>query len=666
MISIVQIAVVSACIWCVGRFALLAAGKVQNAGFLAVGVGAVAVFLISAGLRAVGFYNFWTVAGILGLATLAGLIQRSFRAAIARGLRSWQTAAYLLSIAALLIIFRPSTYFGLGQSAVYLAQGFDLFSTKDPTVWPYFGELYAMPFTYVTHVLGTTFALLSWGNHEHYYKFGMYFISVVLAPLGPLAVLLFARRTLPTWHAFIIAALFVYVAERWRIISVRGESLGWIVGFGFLLALAQWIERERDDRESLFLIVVAALLFGGVALVHGVVAMVVSFLGAGLVVGHLSRAMLKRLPLAALIATSTLLLAAVVYWAGFLKGFAPSVDLGPIAAAPDSALRIQAELFGEQLHANAILPTGPFAPRLDVAEVLLTFPPASVFTTLPYLPMETFPESAIGAVHQLGIVCRLLFPLGFAASALLMLYRRNNPLVPMYCALASLYIGVVLFGLYLNDVSVARYPLAAIRRAFSYSGFAYWGCVGLALASILPPSRSVNSGIARLGSVLFVVTAILWAAWTVSPNPSLEGMLQQSAGVESDAGELYDAMRYIEGRTRSGDWVYSNVISDNQFWYLSNGRLSLSEGSAMYQVHGLQERAAKRLADFRTFARTADMSLIKSHPVALIMLYKPERCESPSCRLYGYSVMPASLSAFRQGAYDVEFENRKFLIVKPR
>ena len=120
---------------------------------------------------------------------------------------------------------------------------------------------------------------------------------------------------------------------------------------------------------------------------------------------------------------------------------------------------------------------------------------------------------------------------------------------------------------------------------------------------------------------------------------------------------------FVRAHAAVNEWVYSNVISDNQFWYLTDGRLSLAEGSALYQIYDLQRRAAERLARWREFAHTAQPSLLAPYRVHYVVLYRQRACASAACTDYGFNVLPAEFSAFESNpAYALAYSNSSFLV----
>src|SRR6202030_885586 len=124
--------------------------------------------------------------------------------------------------------------------------------------------------------------------------------------------------------------------------------------------------------------------------------------------------------------------------------------------------------------------------------------------------------------------------------------------------------------------------------------------------------------------------------------------------------EFFDVAAYIRDHTAPNEWVYSNVISDNQFWYLTGGRYSLTEGSAMYQVYGLQQRAADRLRRFAELAKTGDLGLVDDYDVRYFVLLKGA-CYLFDC--YGYETYPADLGAFeRRTDIAKVYENSSYAI----
>ena len=125
---------------------------------------------------------------------------------------------------------------------------------------------------------------------------------------------------------------------------------------------------------------------------------------------------------------------------------------------------------------------------------------------------------------------------------------------------------------------------------------------------------------------------------------------------------LFDAMRFIRANTEPGEWVYSNIVSDNQFWFLSEGRYSVLEGSAMYQVYSLQKRAAMRLDAFYQVMQTSDARSLHPYNIRYLMLFKPNNCRYPAC--YGYNVISADkfIAAAKSPEFEKVYEDPEFVI----
>ncbi|MBV9558131.1 MAG: hypothetical protein JO254_13760, partial [Pseudolabrys sp.] len=158
-------------------------GPRPGTAYAAMGTGAFLTLIVSGLLRAAGAYSVPAVLGCLGLFWLAALAWPAFRAGLSlRSLGSVSVVGWLLGAAAVWLLLLPETVLELSGSSIYLTQGFDLLiDGKDPSVWPYFGELYRLPFMYAEHVVAAVFAVFSSGDHVQYYQYGEYWIDVLLA-----------------------------------------------------------------------------------------------------------------------------------------------------------------------------------------------------------------------------------------------------------------------------------------------------------------------------------------------------------------------------------------------------------------------------------------------------------------------------------------------------
>jgi hypothetical protein len=325
--------------------------------YMAIGLGSCAALLLTGILRIADLYSVTAVLGALSAIVIASIVVASFR--LLPEIKTFLTIEVFVCVLSWLLMWLIFSGHErqMGNVAVYITQGFDLLQReKDPSVWPYFGELYRMPFTYVTHNIGATFALFSVGDHSAYYEHGQFWINVVLAPLVPLGAYLFFKRFVPSWASLLLTGFFVTTTVGFRIVSVRGESLGWILGFGFLLGLVDVLRRYEAgqvDRHTYGLLAATTALYFSAALTHGVVAMVISFLAAGILIHQLmaNRANLQIGTLIRLTASSAavVILMGSIYWAGFLRGYESTYEPSSRTGDPDAALLIEGEFSNQSI-----------------------------------------------------------------------------------------------------------------------------------------------------------------------------------------------------------------------------------------------------------------------------------------------------------------------------
>ena len=662
------------------------------------------------------------------------------------------------------IIFDPGNYPFRTASAVYLTQGFDLFTNKDPAEWPYFGEKFSMPLMYVTHTIGTTFALFSSGDPAIFFIDGQYWLNgQLLMPIVPIGAYLFFRRFFSASASVIVSALFIYSILDVKVWNIRGESLGWIIGFGFLLALADLLsikecptESKPDFKKS----IVVAILFFAMSLTHGVVAMIAAFGASALSVfvwtysGRSER--IAHLKSAGVFAACLAVLG-LSYYLSFSElptPHSPALEYTQSrAGTPDAALQFEEKLqYPKKMAIPLVRAAPPYLEMTAAFQIAALLPPASAFRTgFAEIRIDSFPDRALKNLRTLSrgerwiylillTVCCAFFVFSRSRSDALDNYRK------LFWMCIGIYVGIILFSLYLNAVSTSIFPLAAIRRTFVYVRFFYWLAIFVTMVSVLhiffkrfisdseisqesggqhcsvEPIRDwsvrfqflnlvfligraepVRQSLQRLIAVFLNVKSgpdtsvkpafgllcvlVSWlfisTSTALDKRPDVSALLarfgERISGIlalgsatakmttrttQQAAGALIDAVAYIQTNTKPGDWVFSNIISDNQFWYLTRGRYSLLEGSAMYQVYDLQKRAAFRFDKFAQFAETAEISKVANYDLGHVLIYKYCQCVTQSC--YGFNVIPSDRDKFDSNPdFYRAYENSEFIIYSP-
>jgi hypothetical protein len=111
---------------------------------------------------------------------------------------------------------------------------------------------------------------------------------------------------------------------------------------------------------------------------------------------------------------------------------------------------------------------------------------------------------------------------------------------------------------------------------------------------------------------------------------------------------LFDAVRYVRDRTAVGDLVFTNLFSEDTFWFLSSGRYATLDGVAMYNLTDVQRPAIRRIRLFRKFLETADLSLVADYDFKYLLLYrKPIYSDyAPDLVNYGDPQFVTNFSAF--------------------
>lgn len=123
---------------------------------------------------------------------------------------------------------------------------------------------------------------------------------------------------------------------------------------------------------------------------------------------------------------------------------------------------------------------------------------------------------------------------------------------------------------------------------------------------------------------------------------------------------LFDAVAFIRDRTAVGELVYANVLSEDLFWFLSSGRVSMFDGTSIYQLYFLQQDSARRVRRFANFALTADLEDVQGFNFKYALIYTGKKC-GEAC--YGFPVFSADLHRFaRNPLFKVVFENSVYVV----
>jgi hypothetical protein len=691
----------------------------KNPGYLAAANGATVLFLLTWALRLFHLYSFASlIISLLFAILLALLFSKDFRAAFC----GWRrpcfsvTWMYIGSALAFWVALSPEEYPVKGTS-LYLLEGFHLFSNLDAATFPHYGTLFVPPVFDAEPAIAAVFALFSYGNHFLYYAYGEYWLNLLIAPLIPIGAYLFFRRFASSWLSVLAAVSFCIIVLEFKVWSLRGESLAWILGFAFLMLLADFLsafDRRQSTGWAFRYLTGMAFLFLVLSLMHGIVMLIAFTLGAGLTLRFmLAQTSVKRAgTLAAL-----MLFSAVVFVAAY-SGFSATqsgtvtikADIPPPAGEPDAAVEYHRAYLNlpPDTDAPLVLPYPPYISRMNIAGISAILLPASVGRHT-YFEIGDFPGDAVRALHALPFLesatyvgvflsCCIFF-VGFPSAASL----RSQAL---FWGAACTYLSLIVLAVYLDSISVSAFPLTAIRRTYPYSCFFYWVSVATGVATIISSvlkrpiydaeaamrnawyrrasaalnakiSKQIknwigNESLARLYAVdglsaprlrrIFVASLVpLWFVysmngvedypWNVSRLGHRIFHRLREVALPSPANPpftlmlkpLFDTVAFVIDRTSHGELVYSNVISEGVFWYLSSGRLSLFDGTNMYQFYFLQRDATRRMRRFADFATTANMEDVAGYDFKYLVLYKRAECDA-IC--YGDVVVPTDFGRF--------------------
>ena len=430
-----------------------------------------------------------------------------------------------------------------------------------------------------------------------------------------------------------------------------------------------------------------ALLFVLLSLTHGIVMLIVVFLCMGLTFRFifLQSSLKGASTLAGMILFFVVAIAAA--YSGFSVSYSGGSSVETSASPPVGEPDVAVEYHNAYLNLppNPVTPLvlagPPYVSRIDIAKVSAILMPAAIFhRSRIYYEIGDFPGAAIQAVHTLtslesyAYIAALLgccvFLVAFPSAAPL----RHQAL---FLAATCTYLSLIVLSVYLDSISVSAFPLTAIRRTYPYSCFFYWASVAVAVLTIaayalrnpiywakallrkawgrrIPGTETAQSALGW-GAIIFACLVPLWFIYSINAahgRPRTVSWLDhrivhrlreivlpppENRSMGLIMKPLFDAVTFVEDRTGFGELVYSNVISENIFWFLSSGRLSLLDGTNMYQFYFLQRDAVHRMRRFEDFASTLNMSDVVGFDFKYLLLYKGKDCDT---LCYGDVVVP--------------------------
>lgn len=697
---------------------------IRNPNYIALALGPTTLLLLTWLLRVLGAYSYYhiLIAVFLYIIVVA-LSNRNFRNVVLKPYVQVDAIgiAYLLTIVVIWIILPVSEYPLRRTTSVYLLQGFNIFDGKHVALVPHYGTTITLPFLYVGHLISAAAGLFSHGSHDWYYAYGQYWLNLLIAPAIPFGAYLFFKRNFGKLAAMIAALLFCSLTVDVKIWSLRGESLAWIFGFAFLIALFDIVTSAKNpalSKSAGKLFPVLSLLFFGVSLTHAGTASIAGIIafafGCVALTEFWRRSDLQILTLFKLAVYSLSFL--VLLYSLFATTYAGNPDpmesaRRPPAGQRDAAIQYDNAWYNWPLYKSAPLTKAspPYISPLKVAGITAILPVASlVHPGIADFSTREFPSLAIHNLHKLpfGEVALLLALLPLIASMYLSGFAEKIGArhQKTFWTVTACYIIIVMMAIYFDYRSVSLYPLAAIRRSFVYETFFY--CMAMFCAVLdfffLPLGRVYMDATtatwdratkwysARLVRPIFgVVVLFLVPMWFInsinsvigkpsSPQAVLRSLILR---VDSKFGNgpevskdgpfnpvrlnpIFSAMDFLRRHTKVDDFVFTNVISsDNAFWFLSDGRYSTLEGAAVYQLYFAQEKAAERMHEFAHFLETGDASHLPIYDSQYALFYKGPTCHPIMC--YGDRVVPTKMNYFRNSPfYHVVYENRYYVIFK--
>ena len=688
----------------------------RNVGYLSIAVGGCAVQLVTWALHVARIFSFPAVVISLAILVLAGLaFSRKYRTLFdLRKLRP-DVAATVYVVGALAMIAAVGTdEYSLGNAtSLYIQQGWVLFQGLSPDFFPNFGIPLIAPTLYTGHVISAVFGLLGHNRHLLYHLYGLYWVNVVLAPALPLGAYLLFRRFMSALPAVAAALAFCTLNLGPRVWSLRGESLGWVIGFAFILAVMDILDERNSGRPRNLdrLTPLLALLAFGAILTHAIFVIslfIVAVYAVTVVLGIKRNSTSRRIAIARFAFITSVLTALALF--AFVHTYSVETWIEsahrPKAGTADAAVESNYSWDGLPLTEGAPLVKAapPYASPAAIAQIVALIPPIYVFEPKGrQFALTSFPSRATDELASIPILVRLVLPallilLGF-------LYVREPLWLPeearsayrlrrkIFCIAISAYLFFIFVAIFSDYRSVSLYPLAAVRRSFSYVAYFFWlaGFIGAADHLVLPILARVRHRVHLQGAFIrsllrstLLIPAIvgIWFLISVSgyygrrslPDiyyydvariaSTLGGDQLKAASAKESLAPAFRAMRYLRAHTKPGDWVYSNVISsDNDFAYLTNGRFSLLEGSSVYQLFSFMKHASERIRSFRQFALSGDLSLLRPYHVRYILFMNRLTCRGIYC--YGVIPFPPNMSIFRRNpAFERVLSDRYYSIYR--
>lgn len=470
-----------------------------NPNYVSIAFGPTLLLFITWILKVADLYSFAAVLIFLsGTVVLATSLSRDFRVFLRYPWRDIDglALAYVAGVFAFWVMLGVDEHPRLRESAIYLLQGFNIFGSRYAAELPHYGVMFIAPILYVGHTISAVFALFSYGNHFLYYAYGLYWLNLLIAPVIPIGAYLLFRRFAAQWLALAIAGFFCWQCLSFKIWSLRAEALAWIIGFAFLMVLADILSALKENasvRSALRLSPLLAPLFFAMALTHAVTTFIVAVFAAGYVAACLAqRWQRSQLFLVARVAALSLLPLLLLFAAFAYTYSGTLLPLERTAQQPppgdvDAAIQFDNAWAGAPLDDGAphVRASPPYISRKKIAEITAFLPVAAVFRPdIASFPLIRFPVRALEHLDSLPAsekwaysvllaCCVVLYLTPFAAGA--DPCRRT-----LFWTSVIIYVSIILFSVYLDSQSVSLYPLASIRRTFVYVTFFYWLAIGLA------------------------------------------------------------------------------------------------------------------------------------------------------------------------------------------